>query len=171
MRIFKVGIIIAVCLLIIVISHKYLRTNSPMYNLVFSPSDLYNSLADDAFNLSNERLTKEFKIVHKYPGHYCIALIVENPVGSGVKYDSVFLLNISFIKNDKVVLARIVSDTSFWFWGGKEKSGFILMTYDTPRQLPVGVPLVAKIKVLKADSQFNFKYGLPKIIIRKLSDE
>jgi hypothetical protein len=129
-------------------------------------------LAESTFNLSKKGLTKQFDIIHKYPGNYWIAILVEKPLDSGGYYDSNFKVQISIINGGRVILERTVSDTSFYFYGGKmEHSGFSLFNYKVPSELPIGVPLSIKIKVLEENIGFCNKYGQQNIIISKFSDE
>lgn len=167
----KICIFSIIIVIIGALLHTYLRGHSAMYNLLFPPSGLYTNLAESSFNLSTIGLTKEFTIVHKYPGRHDVALLVEKPVDSISKYDSDFMLKVTVINGDKVIFERTVSDTNFRFWGGKDRSGFSLINYEVPSELPIGLPLLFKIKVLKASAHFESKYGRQNIIIKKLSDE
>ncbi|MCP5007766.1 MAG: hypothetical protein GY941_28090 [Planctomycetes bacterium] len=69
------------------------------------------------------------------------------------------------------MLDSTVSDSSFWFLGRKNRSGFSLLTYKVPEIAPTGTLLTFIVKVLKPSPEFAKKYGEQRIIISKYSDE
>lgn len=155
----------------LVAAHFQLRESSPLYNLFFSPSDLYSNLAESAFDLTEKGFTKKLEVTHIYPGNHWVALLVEKPAELFEKYDSDFEVQITIISKNKVMLDSTVSDSSFWFLGHKDRSGFALLTYKIPDIVPIGTSLTFTVKVLKPSPEFAKKYGKQRIIISKYSDE
>ncbi len=96
------GILFAISIAALVIAHIHLRGNSTLYNFFFSPSDLYSNLAESTFNLTEKEISKEFKIVHKYPGNHWVAVLVEKPVNVGDHYDSNFKVKVSILNGSNV---------------------------------------------------------------------
>lgn len=165
------GILVIIIIVFVVIAHSHLRKTNTTYNYIFSPSDLYHYLSEANFDLSETDLTKNLEITHKYPGNYWVALLAEKPADIGTPYDSDFKVKISILNGEKVLFERTVSDTSAWFHGGDDNSGFALMDYKISNELLLDLPLSATIKVLESSAEFTNKYGSQRIIIRKTSDE
>ncbi len=51
----------------LVASHFLLRESSPLYNLFFSPVDLYSNLADSDFDLTEKGFTKKLEVTGSIP--------------------------------------------------------------------------------------------------------
>lgn len=171
MKHFKKGFLVIFIMATLVVAHFQLRESSPLYNLFFSPSDLYNNLAESAFDLTERGFTKKLEVNHIYPGNHWVALLVEKPAELFEKYDSDFNVQITITSKNKVVLDNTVSNSSSWFLGQKDRSGFSLLTYKISDIAPIGTSLSFTVKVLKPSSEFTKKYGKQRIIISKYSDE
>lgn len=164
-------ILLVIVIVIVVVSHLHFRKTNTTYNYIFSPSDLYHHLSESSFNLSETGLTKILEITHKYPGNHRVAIFVEKPVDPGILYDSDFTVQIRISNGEDVLFERTVSDSSAWFHGGKDNSGFALMNYNIPNKLLLGVPLTAQIEVIESSANFTSQYGNQRLIINKISDE
>ena len=165
------GILLILVIAFVVVAHFHFRKTNTTYNYIFSPSDLYHHLSESSFDLSEGSLTKTLEITHKYPGNHRIAIFVEKPVDPGVLYNSDFIVKINISNGDKVLFERTVSDSSAWFHGGNDNSGFTLMTYKIQDELLLDVPLSAQIEVIEASADFTNQYGSQRVIINKISDE
>ena len=165
------GILVTIIIIFVFAAHSHFRKTSTTYNYIFSPSDLYRHLSTANFDLSETGLSKSLEITHKYPGNHRVAILVEKPVDPGVLYDSDFIVKISISNGNDILFERTVSDSSAWFHGGNENSGFTLMNYKISNELLLGVPVSAKIKVIKRSTEFTSKYGKQHIVINKTSDE
>ena len=165
------GILLIIVIIFAVVAHFHFRNTNTTYNYIFSPSDLYHHLSDSSFDLSETGLTKTLEITHKYPGNHRVAIFVEKPVEPGILYNSDFIVKISISNGKDVLFERTVSDSSAWFYGGKDNSGFALMDYKIPNELLLGVPLSAQIKVINGNSEFASQYGSQRIVINKIPDE
>ena len=150
--------------------HTYLRANNTLYNFIFSPNDLYQTLAVSNFDLTKKGKVANLDFTHKYPGNHWVAVIVENPIEVRESYSNDFEVNIEIRKNDRVLLTKTLSDSSFWFHGGKGRSGFALFKYKVPKDLPMYEGLSAKLVVKKNSPEFKIKYGEHKLEIGKFSD-
>ena len=156
---------------LIVLVHLQLRTSSPLYNFCFSPADLYSNLAESDFDLSINGLERELKFTTKYPGNHWLAILVDSPPEIMEKYPSDFKVKIQILGEKEVLSESVVSDSSFWFYGGKNHSGFALTTFNVPGNLPFAQPLTIKVTVKKESPGFTKKYGKQRIIMSKYSDE
>jgi len=165
------GLLIVSFLGLILLVHTQLRNSSPLYNFFFSPGDLYSNLAESDFDLSARGLEKELKFTTKYPGNHWLAILVESPPELMEKYKSDFEVKIQVLGEKGVLSESVVSDSSFWFYGGQYRSGFALATYKVPSVLPLGQSLTIKATVLKESTEFTKKYGKQRIIMSKYSDE
>jgi hypothetical protein len=167
----KKWILIGVFIVVSVPIHYYLRSNSVAYNFFFSPDDLYDNLASSGINLSVHGGAVDLQYMHKYPGNHWIAVLVEKPDRTPASYNNDFEVTLQVSNKEDVLLNRSLSDSGFWFYGGSERSGFALINYKVPRDLPANIPLVAKLVVKKASPDFQSKYGDQRLIISKFSDE
>ena len=167
----KKGILLVLVITVLAALHYHWRETSPLYNFLFSPSDLYSNLVKTNFDLTKKGFTKKIIITNKYPGNHWIALLVNKPTKTGDKYDSDFKVKITIKNKTNVILEKIVSDSSFWFYGGKNNSGFALLSYKSPNILPLGIPLNIEIKVLTPSKNFEKKYGKQFLVVEKFSDE
>ncbi len=167
----KKGILLVVFFGSAVAGHHYLRGSSPLYNFFFSPSYLYLNLAEVDFDLSTFGTNRELQFTTKYPGNHWVSVLVENPAKVMESYASDFEVKISISSEGRIFSESIASDSSFWFYGGPERSGFALKTYKIPSELPIGQPLTAKVTVMKESPGFNKRYGNQRLIISKYSDE
>jgi len=165
------GLLIASIVAFAVLAHYHLRSSSPLYNFFFSPADLYSNLAESDFDLSVEGLEKELKFSIKYPGNHWLAILVDSPPKLMEKYPSDFKVKIQVLGKGEVLSESVVSDSSFWFYGGKNRSGFALTTFKVPSSLPLSQPLAIKATVVEASSGFTKKYGKQRLIMSKYSDE
>jgi len=171
MKHYKKGIIVLLILAILVALHIQLRESSPLYNFFFSPPDLYNNLAAADFDLTETGLATNLEVKHKYPGNHWVAILVEKPTELFEKYNSDFEVKITITNNNKVVFSSTATDSSSWFLGSTNRSGFSLLTYKIPDMFPIGALLVFKVEVVKGSPDFTKKYGKQRIIITKYSDE
>lgn len=165
------GLLIASIVAFAALAHYQLRSSSPLYNFFFSPADLYSNLAESNFDLSVKGLEKELKFSTKYPGNHWLAILVDSPPELMEKYPSDFKVKIQVLGEGEVLSESVVSDSSFWFYGGKNRSGFALTTFKVPSSLPLSQPLAIKATVVEASSGFTKKYGKQRIIMSKYSDE
>lgn len=158
-------------LALIFLAHFQLRTSSPLYNFFFSPADLYSNLAESDFDLSTKGLERELKFSSKYPGNHWLAILVDSPPEIMEKYPSDFRIKIQVLGEKEVLSESVVSDSSFWFFGGKSRGGFALTTFKVPSNLPLSQPLRIIATVEKESPGFTKKYGKQRIILSKYSDE
>ncbi len=165
------GILVIIIIVFVIVAHSHFRKTSTTYNYIFSPSDLYHHLSEANFDLSETGLSKSLEIIHKYPGNHRIAILVEKPADPGVLYNSDFIVKVSISNDNDILFERTVSDSSAWFHGGSENSGFTLMDYIISNEQLLGVPLSAKIKVIEGSTEFTKQYGNQRVIINKTSDE
>ena len=163
-------VLLIIVIIFVVVAHLHFRKTNTTYNHIFSPSDLYHHLSESSFDLSEAGLTKTLEITHQYPGNHRVAIFVEKPVEPGVLYDSDFTVQIRISNGEDVLFERTVSDSSAWFHGGKDNSGFALMSYKIPNELLLGVPLTAQIEVIENSANFTNQYGSQRLIINKISD-
>jgi hypothetical protein len=165
------GLLVASLVALAVLVHYHLRSSSPLYNFFFSPSDLYKTLGESSFDLSKQGLEKELKFTTKYPGNHWLAILVESPPEIMEKYKSDFEVKVQVLSESGVISESVVSDSSFWFYGGQQRSGFALATYKAPSDLPLGQPLTIKATVINESPGFTEKYGKQRLIMSKYSDE
>ena len=171
MKHYKKGVFIILAMAALVASHFQLRESSTLYNFFFSPPDLYNNLAEASFDLTETGASTRLEVTHIYPGNHWIAILVEKPAELFEKYSSDFEVKITTTSNNKVLFDSTVTDSSSWFLGSADRSGFSLLTYKIPDIAPIGSPLVFTVEVIKVSPEFTNKYGKQRIIISKYSDE
>jgi len=111
----KIIVLVVFILVLLGLAHYQLRNTSPLYNYFFSPKDLYKTLAESDFDLSNSGLEKELIFTAKYPGNHWVAILVEHPPGAMEKYQSDFKVKIEMIGENKVLSESFANDSNYWF--------------------------------------------------------
>lgn len=136
-RIPKIAIVALVSIVLAVAFGSYLRKTSPLFNLLFSPSDLYEPLAISEITVSEggAKIAKEFS--NKYPGSHTVGILVSNPTSVGESYDMDFTVKIQIAENGIIKEDKVISEPYFPFWGAKSNSGIALLHYRVPDDLPL----------------------------------
>jgi len=171
MRYFKFALFCGIAFAVIALSVSYLRKTSTSFNFFFSPKDLYSELAISDFDFSGTQSERNLDFIHKYPGNHQISILVENPAEITEPYVTDFIVRIAIYNKTEKLLERISSDSNRMFWGGATNSGFSLLHYKVPDDLPIGVELRANIVITEPDLDFESRYGKQRIRISKFSDE
>ncbi len=147
----------------------YLRINSTAFNWLFSPNDFYEPLAKSGIDLSKpNEIVVRFK--NKYPGLHAISLLVDNSISIPDVYNPRFIVDISVLKDDKIVFHEISKDQLTAFYG-KQRGFFLTRYYHVPEDMPLGIELKACVKVIKPDPEFKNASDNPILLIEKMSDE
>ena len=167
----KSGLLVASLVAVAVLSHYQLRRSSILYNFLFSPDDLYQTLDESDFDLSSQGIERELKFKIKYPGNHWLAILVESPPETTEKYKSDFDVKIQIFDKEGILTESVVSDSSLWFYGGQQRSGFALATFKVPSDLPLDQQLNIRVSVVKESPGFTKLYGKHRIIMSKFSDE
>ena len=165
------GLISASLVTFAILAHYQLRGRSPYYNLLFPPPDLYTNLAEADFSLSARGLKKDLEFTTKYPGNHWVAILVDSPPEITEKYPSDFIVKIQILGENGIIFESVVSDSSFWFYGGTNRSGFVLTTFKVPSDLPLAKILTIKATVEKESHELIKKYGRQRIVMSKYSDD
>jgi hypothetical protein len=146
--------------------------NRELYNLAFTPEDLYVPLVLAPYKVSQQNYSYETTFENKYPGFHMIGFIVPNPPQITESYDVDFVLRVQIMKGEEILLSGLTESPSLPFWGGKNgSSGVGLMRYQVPEDLPEDTSLQIKIEVVKPSGKFVANYGEPKLFVKKFSDE
>jgi hypothetical protein len=165
----RVVIFAGIIAVIIAAAIPVLRKHSPGFNWIFSPTDLYKPLSVSTIDLGKEGQSYQISFENKYPGLHCFAIQVANPRSTTTAYEGDFVLRLEIRHDHKPVLSKLIHGPSDPY--GSQKSGFAVLWYRAPLDLPLREPLEAEITVVKADQAFVAKHGMPELVVRKLSDE
>lgn len=163
--------LVLVVLLGVFASTVALRRHSPLFNLIFSPSDLYRPLAVTSIDLSQENAVYKVQFQNKYPGLHWIAIEVEKPNTTVEGYSGNFVLNLEVSDRGATLVKETIKGPGSPFWGGMSRSGFAIHWFRSPNNLPLREPLTATVTVVRGDSAFQAKHGVSKLVVSKLSDE
>lgn len=159
------------CILIVLISgFIYARRTSPLFNLLFQPSDKYVPLAVKEVDLSKQGLKIQLPFKTKYPGSHQLDLEVER-IDFGTPFKGHFLLDVC-VKNKKnePVISKKVAGPSSSFWG-PQKKGFLLQSFVVPDQIGRGENGIVEVTITIPDANFANIYGSAKLAVNKGSDE
>lgn len=145
------------------------RRTSPVFNFLFPPPDKFVPLATTEINLAKQGLKTELPFEPKYPGEHQVELEVQR-YDLGAEFKGKFLLNVC-IKNqrNRVVINRNVAGPISSFWGN-EKKGFVLQSFNVPRQISLGENGTVEVTILTPDVDFKQTYGDAKLVVSKASD-
>lgn len=134
--------------------------------LVSPPDDLFESLVSE--DISDNKREYEFLITHKYLGNHVVDISFKRlPSMESAEND----LKVKFaVENNGKILYANVAGKGWGYWG-KNRSGLSFQMYKVPEDLPIRVPLKAKVYIDGDISTFLERYGPAELIIRKSSDE
>lgn len=149
---------------------QHLR-KSPMFNFVFPPEDIYQSLSEIPFSTSSEGKLYECSFTPQYPGYHSFEIIVDKPSKVMESHDATFLLDIAIEDGEGAVLVEERTTPPYSpFWGINE-SGLKLLILKASEDIPLDKPLTAYIRVKTTDASFEEKHGPLSLRIIKMSDE
>jgi hypothetical protein len=169
-------VVLVICGLILAgtLGISYLRLHSPMFNYFFRPKDLYESLAETAFDLDKKGKSYELHFRPHYPGNHAFEFLVTHPVPVGDVYYAEYSLRFQMLDDSGKVLREVIigpPDGNAGFWGRSGNSGLFLHKFKVPSDFPRGKDIIAKVTVLREDSSFRQKYGSVRLGVKKFSDE
>ena len=169
--IFGIRVVIFTAIIAVIISAAIpvLRKHSPGFNWTFSPADLYEPLSVSTIDLGKEGQRYQVSFENKYPGSHCFAIQLANPQSTATAYEGDFVLWVEVRHDHKPVLSKLMHGPGNPYRG--HKSGFVVLWYRAPLDLPLREPLEAEITVVKADWAFVAKHGMSELVVKKLSDE
>lgn len=153
---------------ILVAVFMFARRNSPMFNFVFTPHDMFEPLAAKVVDLARQGNTITLHFSPKYPGNQCLDLEVDKlDPGSPIK--STLALSVTIKNgNGNQIQTKPASFSNFW---SEKYKGFSLVTFRVPEDLKVGESVTVVVTVSSADTQFTEKYGSTHFVVRKGADE
>lgn len=141
--------------------------------LLNTQKDLYAPLAiaDAKAHGKGYEMTARFE--NRYLGTHMIALVVENHLPIGEDYE-IEQLGASLVvaRNGSVVLEKTIDKPVYPFWGHLgDYSGFALLNYEVPQDLPRGGELNCWVRLSDDGVGLMEKYGSVRLLIAKVSDK
>lgn len=150
---------------------QHLRKSSPMFNIIFPPEDIYQSLSEMPFSTFSADKLYECSFIPKYPGYHSIEIIVAKPLKVMEAYEATFLVDIVIKDEEGAVLVEgKVTPPYSPFWGTND-SGIKLINFIASEDVALDKPLTAYIRVKTTDASFEEKHGPLSLRIIKMSDE
>jgi len=144
--------------------------------LVHPPKDLYDYKVLSPISFTDNEI-EEFEFQNKYLGMHDVGIILENYSNEeifGAMRDLKVYLQINFYIKDKILSSYSIdtysTDKRKPFLYKKGESGYVLIGYDCPQNLPRKKTLRCELKIIKADDELREKYGPVKFYIKKGSD-
>jgi hypothetical protein len=154
----------------ITVSIPHLRKTNPLFNLFFSPPDLYATLAETTFSTSDENSSYKLDFTAKYPGRHTVTIIPSVPIKTMESYGEEFSVRVLITNSSGEVLVDDVATPPYsQFWG--KETGLFLFTFNVPKDVPLHVPLNASVQITEVDHKFEEKFGPITLSINKGSDE
>lgn len=144
-------------------------------NWVSPPKDYYVPLVKDDVDISKKGITKTIGLKHKYEGNYSLGIFLEHfsddlyYVPLSKRYKLKLKMEISFYNNNILILTRNIDSSEPFI--GEFGSGFALLLYKVPQEIPVNTDLVVKVTILEPDKYLFDTYGPSKLYISKMSDK
>lgn len=169
-------IIIGILLVLLIATCSFrgiiLRSNSPdalktLVELFIPPSDLFQPLVSQAVDISDGFLEKRFSYHHEYMGNHEIGLFLEN--FDLDLYTHILKVSARIVCDSREGLRYTSSTTSGTPFLGKDGSGFGLVTYVVPKDLPLDNEIDCTITLSEIDGDFIKKYGPARIYISRIS--
>ena len=145
---------------------RILAQLGPVLSMVFPPDDLYIPLA--LTELSDGVTEYTLSFTHRYVGHHALEISVPGKA-SMEKMEPELKIGLQVYDGQTLLLSDgPKSGSGFW---GKNDHGLHFTWYDVPRDLPVAVPLKARITVVGDVGGFLEGRQGTTIRITKVSDE
>jgi hypothetical protein len=150
-----------------ILEGRFLEAARPLYMLVAPPADLYTPLVISPAVLDVSPASYRFSFEHKYAGSHKLGISVEKQVPMPVDtYDWGARYRVVFSVEGKTLKTEIVGASPSPWWRQNE-SGFSLLSFEVPRDLPRGKLIACEILVLEPGQGFHSKYGSSSFYIRK----
>lgn len=175
------SILILIVLAILLLNRAILSSNAPkamrlVVSAIAPPKDYYDYLVNEKLDISEKGLTKRFEFKNRYAGWHDVGVLLEKFtddlyfVPLSKRYNLKLKMKVNFYVQNSLILSRDVENTYDPFIGRKGK-GFIFITYDCPKDLPLDKLITCEVKVVEPDSTLSAVYGPARLYIRKMSDK
>lgn len=153
-----------------ILEGRYAESVRPLYMLITPPTDLYAPLAVSPAVLDEKTASYRFVIEHKYAGTHELGVSVEKQIPMPVRtYDWGARYRVVFSVEGKPIKTEIFGANPSPWWRQYE-SGFSLLSYEVPRDLPLGKPIVCEIVALEPGQGFHSQYGSSSFYISKSAE-
>lgn len=150
-----------------ILERRYAESARLLYMLIAPPADLYSPLAASPAVLDEKAASYRFVFEHKYAGTHELGVSVEKQVPMPVQtYDWGARYRVVFYVEGKPIKTEIVGANPSPWWGQND-SGFSLLSYEVPRDLPLGKPIICEIVTLQPGQDFHSKYGSSSFFVSK----
>ena len=104
---------------------------------------------------------------HKYVGKHVVGVLTSKPVPQGVpSYRATFQLSLKCLAKGKLTFDKQIHGISAPWWSRSE-SGFTLIDYNVPKDLPLEEEVECVVAVDVADPEFEGQYGPLRLFVRK----
>ena len=130
---------------------------------LFPPADLYRPLVD----LPLESSTVSFGMTHKYAGAHEAGVITLQPMPMPLPGEPDLSAKLVARVGGKIIFSSDRISTAPWW--GRSQSGFTLLRYTVPEDLPLGVSVECDLQVRQGKSLFQPQ--LARAYVRKSSEE
>ncbi len=150
-----------------VLEGRYLESVRPLYMLIAPPADLYKPLAISPAVLDVNAARYHFSFEHKYAGTHELGISVEKQIPMPVKtYAWGAQYQVVFSVDGEILKTEIVGANPSPWWS-QNSSGFSLLRYEVPSDLPLGKKIACEIVAVKPGQGFHSQYGSSSFFIRK----
>ena len=134
------------------------------------PQDLYSPLIVIDIDLS-DRSNFQFSYEHRHKGPHALGLEVEYKVPLGVsRYDWGGRFKVTCTAREGRQLQRDCGQSPSPWWGDR-KSGFYLIYFSVPQDLPVAEPIECIFEVLECGTWNTDQYGDAALFVQRISDK
>lgn len=144
--------------------------------IFYQPKDFYEYLVKEEVGISEKGLTRRYVFSNKYAGNHVAGILLDNfspdllfnPLSQ--KYKLKLKMEVKFYYQNEIVKTYFV-DTTYSPFIGQRGSGFSLIYYKSPIDLPLKKQLVCEINIIEPDEELERLYGPIRFYISKMSDE
>ena len=161
-------VLVFVIFFLVPLGLQQLRKTSPLFNMLFAPSDWSVPLAVAGIDFNLQGKTTILNFENKYPGSYWFEVRVTNPIPETERYQSDFELLLEIKREGKMIASEVIQGPGSSF--ADIEKGFAIFRYSSPNDLPLREPLEGSVTVIRADPKFASAYGEATLAIRKLAD-
>ncbi|NOU22597.1 MAG: hypothetical protein HOO93_12600 [Methyloglobulus sp.] len=144
----------------------------PWYALILPPDDLYENRVKNLVIPFEIGEPYQFEFHHKYAGRYELGFITQQPLPTKYTlYDYLLTLKAQFFLDTQMIFDPAVSNQQSARWWFDGESGFTLLTYRIPDDIPIDTTIQCVITVIEANSGYFRKEEGIKLFIRKSGEK
>ncbi|MFH0907143.1 MAG: hypothetical protein V1929_00065 [bacterium] len=137
---------------------RILPALAPLLQFCMPVDDLYAPVMCEPIDVSGDTKTFEYTFTNRYVGAHAFGVLAQG-LSQNVAEATIpkFALSVEFVVDGYQVLSAEVEDPAYNFWT-RYGDGYAYVCYDVPFEVPVGKAVHCRVKVTRADPEFQARH-------------